>query len=321
MEKASLERRGAPTCDTSSPAARMRTGTQILLLVLLLTCAAAGTTSAQKAPYGMPIPDTSLDGLIGNEWADAASFSCYIRTPAGQSPRTTYEITVYIKHDCKYLYIAMVKSGPFRGSGPTAWVCFDVPKHAYVPRRGLEVGDDSAYLPLTGGGLVAIDRVYDSPWDGVPSGEDVKLSGTNDKWGAARDQNDTFVYEMKIDMGSGDTRGRDVSLVPGGTVSLMLGLMDTRMASSLATTMTRPVALTQLGSNRLDVELEEPEGYTSCAWMVSLRGQTCSAEPDEKSCQASWRSPQGVLFTQLWLLSCDCVLSTCRWSLWVSQPI
>ena len=296
--------------------------TALIIVACLLAAYAITALSVQVVPYGASISDKLLDGVIGNEWADAASFSTVIRPTSECQTAHLYSIKIFIKHDCKYLYIAIRESHRFAWS-PMAYVCFDVGNKGTVYSKG----DDAVILPISEGRLLSnIDRVYDkdnllphmvtSPWGityGIPPKKDSELGGTNDKWGAARASDNGYTYEMKIDMGSGDRiDGSDIFLYPGEKITVELGLMDARFDNMIGR-VTSPNLL-YLASNEITLVIAEPERYQrSCDGMYSQVGRPCTSGYMEV-CHASWVSTSGEPINQTWYLICTCArASGCRW--------
>ena len=294
----------------------------LIIVACLLAVYTITALSVQVVPYGTSISDRLIDGVIGNEWADAASFSTIIRPTSGCQPAHLYSIKVLIKHDCKYLYIALQESQRFVWS-PMAYVCFDSGNKGTLYSKG----DDAVILPISQGQLLSnIDRVYDkdnllpqrvtSPWGimyGIPPKKDIQLGGTNDKWGASRASDNGYTYEMKIDMGSGDRiYGSDIFLYPGKKVTVELGLMDARFDSMIGRT-TSPNLL-YLASDEITLVIEAPEGYQrSCDGMYRQVGMSCTSGHIEV-CHASWMATSGKTMNQTWYLICACArASGCRW--------
>jgi len=144
--------------------------------------------SEKQVPFGASIEDGDLDGVLGEEWADAESFSTRIGS---------YRANVYMKHDGKYWYIALTKQGRIRGGTVTLWMCFDASGDGKLYSKG----NDSLMLPETDGRLVRdIDYAYTRSMK-APK-KDTSVGGTNDKIGAGKFSDNTYVFEIKIEMNS-----------------------------------------------------------------------------------------------------------------------
>lgn len=193
----------------------------VILCTILLTLFAFGQMSVvmaagseKQVPFGASIEDGELDGVLGEEWADAESFSTRIGT---------YRADVYMKHDGEYWYIAVTKQGRIRGGTVTLWMCFDASGDGKLYSKG----DDSLMLPETDGRLVRdIDYAYTRSMK-APK-KDTSVGGTNDKIGAGKFSDDTYVFEIKIEMDSGDhgSKGNDMVLAPGLEIAFVIGLMN-----------------------------------------------------------------------------------------------
>ena len=170
--------------------------------------------SEKQVPFGSPIEDSDLDGVLGEEWADAESFITRIGS---------YRADVYMKHDRKYWYIAVTKQGRIRGGTVTLWMCFDANGDGQLYSRG----DDSLILPDTDGTLARdVDWAYTRTMK-APK-KDTSVGGTNDKIGAGKFSDNRYVFETKIEMDSGDhgSSGNDMVLALGDKIAFVIGLMN-----------------------------------------------------------------------------------------------
>ena len=189
-----------------------------------------GSAAAQfDVPYGVAIADRNLDGVIGTEWSDAASFNVQLQQYAGQR---RYMVTVYTKHDGEYWYVAIVGEGSLPGGPLSLWIAFDVNGDGKFQWENYRGGDDSLILPDSNGVLRSdIDRAYTSTrsqdLEKIIS-RDTMLGGQNNKIGAGRFGSGKYVFETKIEMASGDAKGQDINVSPGGVQIAALGVMNDR---------------------------------------------------------------------------------------------
>jgi len=170
--------------------------------------------SEKQVPFGSTIVDSALDGVLGEEWDDAERSITRIGS---------YRADVYMKHDGEYWYIAVTKQGRIRGGTVTLWMCFDANGDGKLYSKG----DDSLILPDTDGRLVRdIDYAY-TRTNKAPK-KDTSVGGTNDKIGSGKFSDNTYVFEAKIEMDSGDhgSSGNDMVLGPGLEIAFVIGLMN-----------------------------------------------------------------------------------------------
>ena|GEM_PF-3321426 len=168
--------------------------------------------SEKQVPFGSTIVDSALDGVLGEEWDDAERSITRIGS---------YRADVYMKHDGEYWYIAVTKQGRIRGGTVTLWICFDANGDGQLYSKG----DDSLMLPESDGRLLRdIDYAYTRSKK-APK-KDTSVGGTNDKIGAGKFSDDTYVFEIKIEMNSGDhgSKGNDMVLEPGDTIVWVFGI-------------------------------------------------------------------------------------------------
>lgn len=225
-----------------------------------MTACSVAAFPAQVVPS---IQDLLLDGVVDAEWNDAATFFTTTYSTSTCEPEHGYPLKILVKHDNKYLYIAILETRILSWN-PMAWMCFDVQDRNKLYSKG----DDSVVLPITGGAILSdIDRGYykdgllpartAGPWQayGSPPKKDTSLGGTNDKWGAARVSENGYTFEMKIDMASGDhNHGSDLQLHSGKSISVSFGLMDNRLDSLIVSTITPK--LLYLASKKTDLSIE-----------------------------------------------------------------
>lgn len=251
------------------------------IMVKLIIVIAFGLALCQFFPYtatsagywartvviGSSIPDNQLDGKIGSEWEDAASSNVYF---GGYGYKKKYRLSIHMKYDLTYLYIAVVRNGPVWGGNPTLWVTIDATGDGRVYRRG----DDGVILPITDGKLVDnIDYAYYQY--GKPPKSDLVFGGTNDKKGASRASTYKYVYELKIPLASGDhgSLGNDIALWPGDRLVTVFGLMNN---------------IIEIPSETGDQRLERPNS-NPCASLEALAGQECDVPGSIKECEYTIR--------------------------------
>ena len=241
---------------------KMFRGVLAACFVVVVMCSVVAF-STQVVPCGVSIQDELLDGVIGAEWDDAASFFTTIYSTSTCEPERGYPLKILVKHDSKYLYIAIMGTRILSWT-PMAWVCFDVQDRGNLYSKG----DDSVILPLTGAAIVSdIDRAYykdgllpartPGPWQnyGAPPKKDRSLGGTNDKRGAARASKHGYTFEIKIDMDSGDySHGDDLRLYSGTNISASFGLMDSRLDSLIVSAITPNLLF--LASKKIGLDIE-----------------------------------------------------------------
>lgn len=236
-----------------------------LFLALFVSPQVTWSFGWHQVPYGSPIADGYLDGVIGSEWNDANTFT----TKIGPDP-----VRIYMKHDGKYWYIAMKPLGGIE-RGTQAWIWFDADHDG----RKYEAGDDYLQLPLTGGRLVTnIDYAYIGPRQFK---RDPEVGGTDDKVGVGK-----YAFEMRVDMSSGDrgSLGNDIFLVSGGTIKTVFGLQ------------VGPYCKESPGG---DMRIEDPPGCKEkidhCPWdfIYSMIGTPCAHEGGLLTCEITWRDCKG----------------------------
>lgn len=230
-------------------------------------------------PYGSSIRGRDLNGVIGEEWSDATISTSRL----GQ-----HSTTVYMKHDVKYWYIAMVIKGWMAGN-VRAWVWFD----ADMDGKAYSVGDDILMLPLTNGRLVSnIDYSYLQTEN--PS-RDIAVGGTDDKAGAGKFADNSYVFEMKIDILGSDrgSSGNDPFLFWGESIRLAYGYHNRGDC---------------IESGKKYAKIELPKGCRSgfkceneCKGDLALKDGKLACNKDEKgewiekegTCEIEWSSDGG----------------------------
>jgi len=190
--------------------------------ITLITIGVIGIGGPIEATYGEPIPNSQLDGILGSEWSDAVEYDTRL-TASG----TTYSCRVqfYVKHDGEYLYFAVRTSSRIPGRKIALWMVFD----ADADNKFYVAGDDSLVVYETRGNL---DNNVDFAYTGIrPSSPkpDYQVGGRNDKWGAGITRGNESIFETKMDLASGDSRGNDISLGPNDSIGFSLGLMSDRI--------------------------------------------------------------------------------------------
>lgn len=171
-----------------------------------------------QVPFGKPISDSALDGVLGKEWGDATSSTARLE---GYASSATCRVDYYVKHDGDYLYFAVRSTETIRGRNIGLWIVFDADNDGRWFRRG----DDSLVLYDTNGRLDnRVDHAYTSSTPSLPK-EDRRVGGRSDKVGAGSVRSTEYVFETRIKLDSGDAAGNDLSLSPGNSISFSFGLM------------------------------------------------------------------------------------------------
>ncbi len=166
-----------------------------------------------EVPFGSSIAVSALDGVFGAEWNGVKSFSTRIGS---------YTANVYMKHDGVFLYIAVTKQGRIAGGNLTLWMVFDANSDGIKYTEG----DDSLMLPETTDGKLSSDIDYAYIRTNRLPKKDTSIGGRNNKIGAGKFSDNTYVFETKIKLASGDAAGNDIALSPGSTILWWVGFAN-----------------------------------------------------------------------------------------------
>jgi len=176
--------------------------TALLLAALLVSL---GVVFAEQADFtvcsGTAIPDSQIDGKIGPEWNDAATYQNVPINPSGTGQ-------VWIKQDGTNLYIAL----QFQADSNKPWVAFQFGSSSCmsISADGALFGD-SNYCP---------NGYADIHFNGNPG---VVVDQQQDGKGAISVNGSNFVtVELKKPLNSGDTAGKDINWTVGNSYSFLI---------------------------------------------------------------------------------------------------
>ena len=154
-----------------------------------------------NAFYGTPIPDSQIDGKIGDEWNDAGS--C---TNVPVAPSRNAE--VWTKQDGTYLYVGL----RFMADSSNPWVAFE-----FGPSTCMETNADGALFGDDNYSPNGYEDIYFTPPAGVTPDQ------IQDGKGAISVNASNFVtVELKKSLNSGDTAGKDINWTQGSTFMLRI---------------------------------------------------------------------------------------------------
>jgi hypothetical protein len=150
---------------------------------------------------GTTINDNEIDGILGQEWSDVASYTNIEINPNGNAQ-------VWIKHDQTHFYIAL----QFQADSHNPWVAFQLDNTECMTSNtdGALFGDDNlapdGYQDISFGGLGVVSA--DTSQDGIGA---IDISSSN-----------VVTIELKKETNSGDSSGNDVQWSENNTYALVI---------------------------------------------------------------------------------------------------
>ncbi len=181
-----------------------------LFFVMVAYVSTAIAQPELNAYFGVPIEDSQIDGIIGEEWSDAGNFSGITINPQGSS-------NIIVKNDGENLYAAL----QFTVDSDNPWVAimFASAGHMTTNVDGAVFGDDrlsaNGYSDVRFGGPGIVSPDPDQ----------------NGKGAILVDSQNIVTIELKKPLNSGDSTGRDIAWATGNTYSLTI-MWDTNGAGS-----------------------------------------------------------------------------------------
>ncbi len=197
----------------------------LLMLLSLLVAAYRGPTSAQLVDFdayrGATIPDTLIDGYIGNEWYDAEHRTDVLIDPSTMPP--PYGIAdIWTKNDGTSLYIAL----EFIADSENPWVA--IMPSPWPSSPTICIGYD---LAVFGDDNLDANGYVDAWFASVTSiREDTYAGGRQNGVGAIKiKEGNLTTIELKKPLSTvslyppdGDWRGWDIEWAVGGTYQLVI---------------------------------------------------------------------------------------------------
>lgn len=164
----------------------------------------AGGVTDLVARRGSPIPDASIDGVLGTEWDDAQQYVGFPLDPTGGPA------TVWVKHDGTDLYLAF----QFQADSANPWVAIQL---------GITGCMDPGDMILMGDDNFGADGYLDSSLTGPKSKSGVDVDTVQDGVGVlAIDGTNVVTVELKKPLASGDAQGKDIAWSPGNIYSMVI---------------------------------------------------------------------------------------------------
>ena len=192
-------------------------------------------------PRGTSIPTSALDGVIGAEWGWMFGLTTTLTRPTPSAP--SIPAVIYLKHDGRYLYIAMQATTSPAIPGLGMWIALDENDNGFVEET-TNWGDDSIQAPVTGGSLAwNIDWAYVSGREDVPLGvyllrdTDPIVGGRNDGVAAGiyNSSSGQYTFEIRYPLNSGDKAGYDAVLFQPGK-PMIVKFVDANSTYDVAST-------------------------------------------------------------------------------------
>jgi hypothetical protein len=184
-----------------------RTIPEAFCIVVIIFVSLPASAVEFSVPCGSSIDLEDIDGILGEEWADAQRHDCQMGK---------YSAEVYLKYDDEYFYVAMVihtskeVRGDFEG-----WVFFDD-----GDGKEYERGDDILSVVADDGKQEKADYYFKGTYDFVL---DTRVGGTNNAHGAGRYDSETgwYTFEFRRELRSGDSK--DVQIEDEATLDIEYG--------------------------------------------------------------------------------------------------
>jgi hypothetical protein len=172
-----------------------------LLMICSATLKPANAQTDFIAYRGSNIPDSQIDGVIGNEWNDAAYYKNINIDPWGIA-------LFWIKQDGTNLYIGM----KFYADSTNPWVAF-------------QLGPTFCMSTSADGAIFGYDNYSANGYEDISFNEAPGISADVIQDGkGALSVNATYfvVLELKKPLNSGDIAGKDMNWSDGNTYSLVI---------------------------------------------------------------------------------------------------
>lgn len=164
-----------------------------LVIILVVSVATVHAQSRYIVYSGSMIPDGLIDGVIGSEWDDAASYpnaSVFFNKTAG----------LWLKHDGENLYVAY----RFTADSANPWTA--------VQFTGINCMDSNADGALFGHDEYAPDGYRDINFGGVGR---INVDSVQNGVGALNVDSNVVTVELKKPLNSGDSAGNDIAWSKG----------------------------------------------------------------------------------------------------------
>jgi hypothetical protein len=178
--------------------------TIILLLILPLLFTSIAFVSAQSdftASLRSSINDSSIDGIIGDEWDDVTSYSNIEISPQGNAQ-------IWIKHDQTHLFIAV----QFGADSNNPWVA-------------LQLGDPDCMTSNTDGAIFGHDDLSPNGYQDISFGGFgiIRSDSSQDGKGAIDiSTSNTVTIELKKPLNTQDNDGKDIQWSEDNTYALIV---------------------------------------------------------------------------------------------------